>query len=121
MIDIVKTKTGIDREAAIRRSCQAIEWLVLDDIDNSVFAWLRKGRHKHDRCLVVVNFTPQLHRDYRVPITQSYKLFHALKDFGVTTQFVAYPISGHNARPIRPMTAAEFAIASRAGHLRVGL
>ena len=42
------------------------EWLVLDDIDNSVFAWLRKGRHEHDRCLVVVNFTPQLHRDYMV-------------------------------------------------------
>ena len=40
--------------------------------------------------------------DYRVPITQSYKLFHALKDFGVTTQFVAYPISGHNAAdPVR--------------------
>jgi len=44
------------------------EWLILDDIDNSVFAWLRKGRRIHDRCLVVVNFTPQLHRDYRVPI-----------------------------------------------------
>ena len=22
----------------------------------------------HERCLVVVNFTPQLHRDYRVPV-----------------------------------------------------
>lgn len=40
--------------------------------------------------------------DYRVPITQSYKLFHALKDFGVTTSFVAYPIAGHNAAdPVR--------------------
>lgn len=38
----------------------------------------------------------------RVPITQSYKLFHALRDFGVTTQFVAYPIAGHNAAdPVR--------------------
>jgi dipeptidyl aminopeptidase/acylaminoacyl peptidase len=34
--------------------------------------------------------------DYRVAITQSYELFHALKDNGVTTQFFAYPISGHN-------------------------
>jgi len=34
--------------------------------------------------------------DFRVPITQSYKLFHALKDAGVTTQFFAYPVSGHN-------------------------
>jgi dipeptidyl aminopeptidase/acylaminoacyl peptidase len=40
--------------------------------------------------------------DYRVTITQSYKLFHALKDAGVTTQFFAYPISGHNAAdPVR--------------------
>jgi dipeptidyl aminopeptidase/acylaminoacyl peptidase len=40
--------------------------------------------------------------DYRVPITQSYKLFHALKDFGITTSFVAYPIAGHNAAdPVR--------------------
>jgi dipeptidyl aminopeptidase/acylaminoacyl peptidase len=40
--------------------------------------------------------------DFRVPITQSYKLFHALKDLGVTTQFFAYPISGHNpADPVR--------------------
>jgi len=40
--------------------------------------------------------------DYRVTITQSYKLFHALKDAGVTTQFFAYPISGHNATdPVR--------------------
>ena len=44
------------------------EWVILDDFNNSVFAWLRKGRHPHDRCLVVVNFTPQLHRGYRVPI-----------------------------------------------------
>lgn len=40
--------------------------------------------------------------DYRVTITQSYKLFHALRDNGVTTQFIAYPIPGHNAAdPVR--------------------
>jgi dipeptidyl aminopeptidase/acylaminoacyl peptidase len=40
--------------------------------------------------------------DYRVTITQSFKLFHALRDAGVTTQFVAYPITGHNAAdPVR--------------------
>jgi dipeptidyl aminopeptidase/acylaminoacyl peptidase len=33
--------------------------------------------------------------DARVPITQSYKLYHALRDNGVTTQFIAYPIPGH--------------------------
>ena len=40
--------------------------------------------------------------DYRVPITQSYRLYHALKDRGVATQFFAYPISGHSpADPVR--------------------
>ena len=40
--------------------------------------------------------------DYRVTITQSYELFHALRDNGVTAQFIAYPISGHNAAdPVR--------------------
>jgi len=33
--------------------------------------------------------------DARVPITQSYKLYHALKANGVSTQFIAYPIPGH--------------------------
>ena len=40
--------------------------------------------------------------DTRVPIADSYEFFRALKDNGVTTQFIAYPISGHSpADPIR--------------------
>jgi dipeptidyl aminopeptidase/acylaminoacyl peptidase len=40
--------------------------------------------------------------DYRVPITQSYKLYHVLKDNGVTTQFFAYPTAGHSpSDPVR--------------------
>jgi dipeptidyl aminopeptidase/acylaminoacyl peptidase len=46
--------------------------------------------------------------DYRVPITQSYKLFHALRDAGVTSRFVAYPIAGHNATdPVRQRDVQE--------------
>lgn len=42
--------------------------------------------------------------DFRVPITQSYKLFHALKDNGVTTQFIAYPVTGHSpSDPVRQL------------------
>jgi dipeptidyl aminopeptidase/acylaminoacyl peptidase len=33
--------------------------------------------------------------DARVPITQSYQLYHALKDNGVTVKFIAYPVPGH--------------------------
>jgi dipeptidyl aminopeptidase/acylaminoacyl peptidase len=33
--------------------------------------------------------------DARVPITQSYRLFHALQDNGVPVKFMAYPVAGH--------------------------
>ena len=33
--------------------------------------------------------------DFRVPIPQSYEMYHALKDNGVATQFFAYPVTGH--------------------------
>jgi dipeptidyl aminopeptidase/acylaminoacyl peptidase len=58
-----------------------------------------------------ITFASQIHTptlvmsntgDFRVPPTQAYKLYHALKDNGVETKFVAYPIPGHNAGdPIR--------------------
>ncbi len=35
--------------------------------------------------------------DYRVTPTQAFKLYHALKDNGVDTKFVGYPLPGHNA------------------------
>jgi 1,4-alpha-glucan branching enzyme len=50
--------------------CEAagFEWLVANDADRSIFAWLRKGKDPADRCVVVVNFTPQVVRDYRVRV-----------------------------------------------------
>jgi 1,4-alpha-glucan branching enzyme len=44
------------------------EWLVMDDSDRSVFAWLRKGRQTHERCLIVVNFTPEVYRNYLIKV-----------------------------------------------------
>jgi 1,4-alpha-glucan branching enzyme len=44
------------------------EWLVTDDAANSTFAWLRKGKNATERCVVVVNFTPQVINDYRVRV-----------------------------------------------------
>jgi dipeptidyl aminopeptidase/acylaminoacyl peptidase len=34
--------------------------------------------------------------DFRVPITQSFQLYHALVDNGVPAQFIAYPVTGHS-------------------------
>jgi 1,4-alpha-glucan branching enzyme len=44
------------------------EWLITDDRDRSVFAWLRKGRGGRARCLVVINFTPEVYRNYRIRV-----------------------------------------------------
>jgi 1,4-alpha-glucan branching enzyme len=44
------------------------EWLVMHDADRGVFAWLRKGRDTRARCLVVINFTPEVYRDYRIRV-----------------------------------------------------
>jgi dipeptidyl aminopeptidase/acylaminoacyl peptidase len=42
--------------------------------------------------------------DFRVTVTQSYELYHALKDNGVTTRFFAYPVRGHfPSDPVRVM------------------
>jgi 1,4-alpha-glucan branching enzyme len=53
---------------ALDCAAEGFEWLVADDANNSTFAWLRKGREPQQRCVVVVNFTPQVLRDYRVRV-----------------------------------------------------
>ena len=44
------------------------EWLVTDDASGNVFAWLRKGRDEHARCLVVTNFSPNVYHNYIVHV-----------------------------------------------------
>jgi 1,4-alpha-glucan branching enzyme len=44
------------------------EWVVSDDVDNSVFAWMRKARAPDARCLAVMNLTPEVRRDYRIRV-----------------------------------------------------
>ena len=43
-------------------------WVVLDDADNSVFAWLRLPLHGGKPALVIVNFTPLPRHGYRVGV-----------------------------------------------------
>jgi dipeptidyl aminopeptidase/acylaminoacyl peptidase len=63
-------------------------------IDQSPIAYASKMRTP---TLVMTNT-----QDFRVTPTQSFKLYHALKDNGVPTKFIAYPIYGHNAPdPVR--------------------
>jgi 1,4-alpha-glucan branching enzyme len=52
------------------RDCDGsgFEWVRADDGDRSVFAWLRWGEDGSEPCLVVVNFTPEVWRDYRIAV-----------------------------------------------------
>jgi 1,4-alpha-glucan branching enzyme len=44
------------------------EWLVTDDANGNLFAWLRKGFDQRSRCVVVVNFSPNVYYNYRVRV-----------------------------------------------------
>lgn len=44
------------------------EWIVADDADHSLFAFMRKGIDSRSRCLVVSNFTPRVHHGYRIRV-----------------------------------------------------
>jgi 1,4-alpha-glucan branching enzyme len=46
---------------------RGFEWLVLNDSDNSVYAFLRKDQDAN-YVIVVCNFTPVVRPDYRLPI-----------------------------------------------------
>jgi 1,4-alpha-glucan branching enzyme len=50
------------------RDCEGegFQWLVVDDSDNSVFAWLRRGGPDDAPVAVIVNFTPVPRPDYRI-------------------------------------------------------
>jgi 1,4-alpha-glucan branching enzyme len=58
-----------DTPALHARDCEpeGFEWLIADDADNSVFAWLRKAPDAAP-VVVVSNFTPVKRTNYRVPM-----------------------------------------------------
>ncbi len=44
------------------------EWLDHDDAENSVIAFLRRGTEPDDHIVCILNFTPAVHRGYRIPV-----------------------------------------------------
>jgi 1,4-alpha-glucan branching enzyme len=59
-----------DTPALHERDCEAggFEWLVTNDAGRNVFAWLRKASDARRQCLVIVNFSPNIYRDYRIRV-----------------------------------------------------
>lgn len=69
---LVRDLNRIYREtpALHERDCDAggFEWLVTDDAGRNVFAWMRKANDARKQCLIVVNFSPNVYRDYRIRV-----------------------------------------------------
>jgi 1,4-alpha-glucan branching enzyme len=74
MQDLVRDLNRLyrDRPALHARDCEpdGFEWLVVDDKDRSVFAWLRKAPRQQP-VAVVTNFTPIPREDYVLPLPKA--------------------------------------------------
>ena len=44
------------------------EWIVSDDTERSIFVWQRKGSDPNARCVVILNFTPEVRHDYQLQV-----------------------------------------------------
>ena len=55
------------------RDCEpdGFEWLIVDDREDSVFAWLRKADGQTPPVAVITNFTPIVRENYRLPLPQA--------------------------------------------------
>lgn len=48
-------------------SSEGFEWIQADDVDNSVYIYLRKGKRKDDSYMVILNLTPRV-IDYKIGV-----------------------------------------------------
>ena len=69
--DLIRDLNRVYREtpALHARDCEAegFEWLIADDAENSVFAWLRRAPGAAP-VAVIANMTPNYHTGYRIPL-----------------------------------------------------
>jgi 1,4-alpha-glucan branching enzyme len=49
---------------------EGFEWIDMNDSENSVLSWRRKGREDQDSLIFVANFTPVVRSNYRVGVPQ---------------------------------------------------
>jgi 1,4-alpha-glucan branching enzyme len=47
---------------------QGFEWVSIDDAENSVISWLRKGADPNENLLFVASFTPMVRTNYRIGV-----------------------------------------------------
>ncbi len=67
-------------------SHDGFEWISLDDTENSVISYIRKGNKEAENLVVVCNFTPNVIEKYRIGLPSKVKLKEVFnsdnKDFG---------------------------------------
>ncbi len=51
-------------------SSEGFEWLSYDDSENSILSYIRKGKSKKDRFVILCNFTPTPHQAYQIGIPE---------------------------------------------------
>jgi 1,4-alpha-glucan branching enzyme len=75
MLQLVRDLNRLYRDtpALHARDCEpeGFEWLLVDDRDNSVFAWTRWSGGMDPPVVVVTNFTPVPHNNYELPLPRA--------------------------------------------------
>ncbi|MDF2544479.1 MAG: 1,4-alpha-glucan branching enzyme [Herbinix sp.] len=55
----------------VDHSWDGFQWIVTDDVTQSVIAFVRKGKEQEDFLIVLVNFTPVPRHDYRIGVPKA--------------------------------------------------
>lgn len=54
----------------IENSYDGFEWIDCDNREQSIISFIRKGKNKKDKLVVIVNFTPKAYENYRVGVEE---------------------------------------------------
>jgi len=77
---------------------EGFEWIDFGDSKNSVISYIRKGKKEKENVIVVCNFTPNTHKDYKIGLPRKGKIKEIFnsdaKEFG-----------GSNAKNTKALTA----------------
>jgi 1,4-alpha-glucan branching enzyme len=49
-------------------SGEGFEWIDFNDSNNAVLCWMRKGKKREDTLLILANYKPEVHRNYRIGV-----------------------------------------------------
>ena len=67
-------------------SGEGFQWLDFKDVNNSIVSFARKGKNPEDHLICLLNFTPQVHHDYKLgvlaPVPYQQLLSSDADDFG---------------------------------------